>query len=66
MLFLGLIAINIYMLTVNGKYHGSGTPNSPGMTASTYHVTRRYNAVSDSNIIMAVSKEKLLSTVGGL
>lgn len=49
-----------------GKYNGSATPYSPGITASTYHVIRRYRTVSHSNMIMAVSNVKSASTVGGL
>ena len=52
--------------TDSGKYHGNGTPYSPGKTPSTYHVITRYTPLEPINISMASSNEKLSSIVAGL
>lgn len=54
------------VLTDNGKYHGNGTPYSPGNTPSTYHVITKYTPLEPSNMSMASNSEKLSSTVAGL
>ena len=47
------------MKKVATTYHGLGTPNSPGNTASMYQVRIPYNTESMSNMPMAPAKEYL-------
>ena len=49
-------------LTMNGKYQGKGTPNSPGNTTSTYQATRQCKTESIINMTRTVAMEKLSST----
>ncbi len=47
------------------KYHGRGTPYSPGNTASMYQATRPYSTESSSSRPSTWAKEKSSSTVTG-
>lgn len=50
---------------MKGKYQGSGTPYSPGKTASTYHVEMRQRIPPMTNIKNIIDIDKVSSGAEG-